>query len=109
MAVVIASSTSELDKHIKEAADRLVIIMFTSASCAACRTVDPKVSQMSAEYGNRVLFIKVDVNQSNEIAHRYHIHLLPTFMFLKYGKTLDKVSGADTVQLSKKINEHLNK
>lgn len=108
MSIATATTAADLDRYIKDAADKLVVIMFTSPGCAACTTVDPKVNQLSAEYGNRVLFIKVDVNKS-EIAHRYHIHLLPTFMFLKYGKSLDKFSGADATQLAKKINEYLAK
>lgn len=109
MSVTAAASSEEIDRKIQDAGERLVILMFTSTGCAACRNVDSKVRLLSAEFGDKVMFIKVDVNASDDIAHRYHIHLLPTFMFLKYGKTTDKFSGADFTQLIKKIKEQLKK
>lgn len=107
MAIVIANTVTDLDKQLHEAGDKLVVIMFTSESCAACRNIDPKVTQVSREYGDRIVVVKVNVNGSNDLAHRYHIHLLPTFLFMRYGKNLDKFSGADSTMLNLKIKELL--
>lgn len=108
MSIVIANTLSDLDRHLQEAKDKLAVIMFTSPGCAACRAVEPRVNQMATEFGNKVLFIKVDVAESSDLAHRYHIHLLPTFMFMRYGKSLEKFSGADAPLLNKKITSLLN-
>ena len=39
---------------------------------------------MSKEYTN-VVFIKVDVDEVEEVATEYNISCMPTFMFLKNG------------------------
>lgn len=109
MAILVANTVKELDNHLHEAGEKLAVIMFTSPTCAACRNINPKITQLSSEFGNKVVIIKVDVNESHDLAHRYHIHLLPTFMFMRYGKTLDKFSGADAPMLLKKITSLLNK
>lgn len=109
MSIVVAVTLDDLDRFLHDAREKLAVIMFTSPSCAACRSVEPKINQLATDFGNRVMFIKVDVNRSDNLAHRYHIHLLPTFMFMRYGKSLEKFSGADAPTLSKKINEILNK
>lgn len=109
MSIVIANSVDDLDRHLQDAKDKLAVIMFTSPGCAACRAVEPKVNQMAAtEFVNKVVFIKVDVAESSDLAHRYHIHLLPTFMFMRYGKSLEKFSGADAPMLNRKITTLLN-
>lgn len=109
MAIVMANSAAELDQQIHDAGDKLVVVMFTSDTCAACRNINPKVTQFAKEYGNRLKIIKVDVNQKNDLAQRYHIHLLPTFLFMRYGRSVDKFSGADGPMLNNKINTLLKK
>lgn len=109
MTIVTANTVQQLDKQMQEAGERLVVIMFTSPTCAACRNINPKISQLSTDFENKVVVIKVDVTESNDLAHRYHIHLLPTFMFMRYGKSVDKFSGSDATMLNNKIKSLLNK
>lgn len=109
MAILSASSSAQLDRHLHEAGDKLVVIMFSSDDCGACRLIAPKVTQLSRDMGAELRIVKVNIKDSGELIHRYHISLLPTFLFLRNGKNLDKFSGADAGKLDKKIKSLLKK
>lgn len=49
MAIVIANSATELERQIHDAGDKLVLVMFTSAQCAACRNINPTVTLLNKQ------------------------------------------------------------
>lgn len=107
MTIITVNSPSELDSQIKDAGDKWIVIMFTSPSCSACRYIYPTVTQLAKDYENKLKFIRVDINQNSELAHRYHIHMLPTFQFIHLGRTVDKLCGSDAKALGDKIKSVL--
>lgn len=53
-----------------------------------------------------VVFLKIDVDENEEIAGEYDITAMPTFVFLKAGAKLESFSGANITKLKETINEH---
>lgn len=58
--------------------DRPVVVDFYSPSCPPCRQLMPRLDDLAGEYGNRVLFVKVDVTHAGGLARRYGIRGVPT-------------------------------
>ncbi len=74
--------------------DKLVIIDFWAEWCGPCRMVAPIIEEISEEYKGKVLVAKVDVDTNPDISSKLGIRNIPTVMFFKNGKMVDKQVGA---------------
>ena len=50
-----------------------------------------------------MIFIKVDVDQAEEVSQKYDVEAMPTFIFFKDGKEVHRVVGANAEQLKADI------
>ncbi|KAF3772742.1 TPR repeat-containing thioredoxin [Nymphaea thermarum] len=105
--VIVIQSVNELASKFTAAKVllRLVVIYFTAAWCGPCRMISPVYSELAKKH-SQVAFLKVDIDQLREAAAEYNINSVPTFFFLRNGKELDKVVGADRRELERKLALH---
>ncbi len=61
--------------------------------------IAPVFHELSNEYGSRVQFIKVDVDENPEAAQKYGVSAMPTFLFIKGGEEVDRLMGANSERL----------
>ena len=52
----------------------------------------------SREFADAI-FLKVDVDECPEIAQRYQVMSMPTFLFVKHSNEVDRFSGASIEKL----------
>lgn len=71
-----------------------VMIDFWAEWCGPCRVIGPSVEEMAKEYEGRALIGKVNVDNNPGIASKFGIRNIPTLLFLKNGKVVDKHVGA---------------
>jgi thioredoxin 2 len=62
--------------------------------CGPCRMVAPVLDQLASEYAGRVKIAKLNVDENPMIASQYGIQSIPTMLFFKGGRMLDKAVGA---------------
>lgn len=72
---------------------RLVVVDFHALWCGPCKVQSPILKDVSAELGDRVRVIKIDVDQNPEIAGRFQIQGVPTLMIFKNGEIKYKQAG----------------
>ncbi|MBD3350533.1 MAG: hypothetical protein GF364_03505 [Candidatus Lokiarchaeota archaeon] len=97
----------EFDKIIEE--NKLVMVDIFTTWCGPCQIVRPIFQALSGEY-EQIKFISVDLDQSRWLgAHEdYGTNAIPTFLFLKDGKLVEKhVGGMDKEGFEKIIKEKL--
>jgi thioredoxin 1 len=78
--------------------NRPVIIDFHALWCGPCKTQSPILKQVADELGERVRIIKIDVDQNQVLASRYHIQSVPTLMIFKSGEVKYQQAGVHTKQ-----------
>ena len=74
--------------------DKLAMVDFWAVWCGPCRMVGPIVEELHNEYAITVVVGKVDVDNNRGIASEYGIMNIPTILFFKDGKIIDKQVGA---------------
>jgi thioredoxin 1 len=61
--------------------------------CGPCKLLGPIVEELATEQGDRVKFVKVNVDNAKELSQKYEIEGIPTLLFFKEGKVADRVVG----------------
>jgi thioredoxin 1 len=89
----------------------IVLVDFFAEWCGPCKMMLPVVAKIEEKYkekeGAKVL--KVDIDQAKEVAERYNIMGVPTFMVFKDGKNIEEVSGVQSEEaLIELIEKNLN-
>jgi len=71
-----------------------VFVDFWAEWCGPCRMVSPVVEELSNDYDGKVKFVKVNVDEANELASKYNIFSIPTLAIFKNGKLVNQQVGA---------------
>lgn len=84
------------DENIKEIINsgKPVVIDFWAEWCGPCRMVGPLVEELAKEYDGKVVIGKMDVDNNVDTPNEYGIRNIPTILFFKDGKLVDKQIGA---------------
>lgn len=62
--------------------------------CAPCRMLAPIVSELASEYDGKIVVGKCDVEENEDIAMEFGVRNIPTLLFFKDGKLVDKFVGS---------------
>ena len=79
MPVLEITTNSQLDQIL--ASNNQVIVDFGAQWCGPCKAAAPVYAKMS-EMNRAIVFTKVDVDSCKDIAARYQVSSLPTFVLL---------------------------
>ena len=98
------------DANYKEllAQDKLVVVDFWAEWCGPCRSIAPAVDELAAEFEGKAIIGKYNVDDDNALSSEMGIRNIPTFLFFKGGKLVDKQVGASSkADLKAKIEANL--
>ena len=62
--------------------------------CGPCRQIAPIVSELAEEFDGKLVVGKCDVEENDDIAMEFGVRNIPTLLFFKDGKLVDKFVGA---------------
>jgi len=75
-------------------AKKPVLVDFWAAWCKPCLIVAPILDELAEEYGDRIKFVKMDVDHNPKTAAGYSIKSIPTLLIFKSGKPVSHIVGA---------------
>lgn len=81
----------EFDELLK--GDRAVVCDFFATWCGPCRMLAPVMEELSEEFADKAVFVKVDVDECKDLAKRYEIRSIPLVGVFVGGELKDKSLG----------------
>ena len=70
-----------------------VIVDFWAEWCAPCKMLTPILEELSKEMNSHVSFVKVNLDENQNLAMKYSIRSIPTLLLFKEGELLDMKVG----------------
>lgn len=86
-------NAKEFEKEVLENKEP-VVADFWAEWCGPCRMLGPVFEKVSHEYKDKVKFVKINVDESNDLAQKYDVMSIPCVIFFKDGKEVDRFVGA---------------
>jgi len=89
-------------------ADKLAVLDFGSTGCQPCKRLEPILDELAGEYTDKIIIGHCDVGRGPNIARQFAVMAVPTVIFFKGGKEVERFMGAKSKeQVIELFDKHL--
>lgn len=100
-------NTEEFKNQV-EGGKGVVVVDFFATWCGPCNMLGPVFEQLGEEMKDDAKFLKLDIDQSLEIAQQFNVSTVPTMMVFKDGEAVDTMIGfMPKDKIESKVKAHL--
>ena len=90
---VIHATDSDFNQQVLES-DVPVLVDFWAPWCGPCKMIAPALDQLATEYAGKAKVVKVDIDQNQATALKYHVRSIPMLLVFKNGQVEATQVGA---------------
>jgi thioredoxin 1 len=93
-AVIKVTDETFQDLVLSASAGRAVLVDFWAQWCPPCHMLSPVLDEIAAEFSDKLIIAKVNVDENPATAQRYGILAMPTLTVFRNGEIISQVVGA---------------
>lgn len=93
MSEVPELTNGEFEKFVK---DGVVLIDFFAEWCMPCMMMSPIIEDISEQFFDKIKVGKINIDDNSEIADKFGVVSIPTFIIFNDGKVMKELNGAMT-------------
>ncbi|MFH1183144.1 MAG: thioredoxin [Candidatus Moraniibacteriota bacterium] len=97
-----ADFKKEVEDH-----EGLVLVDFWASWCGPCQSAAPIVDSVADEMKNKVKVVKLNVDENQSTASKFGVMSIPTFIFFRDGKEVERKVGLQSKEEFARIVESL--
>ena len=99
------TTSNEFDNEIK---DGLTLVDFSASWCGPCKMLTPVLEGLAEEMNGKAKIVKVDIDESRDLADKFQIVSVPTMIMFKDGERVDTMIGFSPKEgIQKALEAHL--
>jgi thioredoxin 1 len=91
MAVIIVKD-SEFDQVVLQS-KLPILVDFWAPWCSPCKTAEPILDELSESYKDKVVFVKVNIDENPTSSQKYNVLSIPATILFKNGKEVGRQIG----------------
>ena len=99
--MLVHFSKEGFDKALNDG--KLMMVDFWADWCGPCKMLSPVIDDLAKQYEGKAVVGKVNVDEEQELAIRYGVMSIPTVIFFKDGKEIDRKVGVMPPQVFTKV------
>lgn len=77
-----------------EKSDQVVLVDFFADWCGPCKMLAPVLDELAEETDGKAKIGKINVDQERDLAKKFRVMSVPSILFFKDGKEMDRMVGA---------------
>mgnify|MGYP005767315233 CR=1 FL=1 len=83
--------------------DKTILIDFWASWCGPCKMMSPVVDEIAEEMNGTVKVCKINIDEEQNLAVKYNVMSIPTFVVIKAGKEIGRTIGVQDKEEIKKL------
>ncbi len=102
---ILSLNDETFDKEVAQA-EGVVLVDFWATWCYPCKMIAPILEEIAKDYSGKIKVGKVEVDEAGAIASRFNVMNIPTLIFFKDGKEIERIVGVTTKEdIARKIDK----
>ena len=94
--MVIELNESNFEEEVLNS-DKTVLVDMFATWCGPCQIMSPLIEELSEENLPNIKICKLDIDESGDIAIRYGVMSIPTFLIFKKGEVVNSFVGVTDI------------
>lgn len=89
---VITINKNNFEEEVLKS-EKVVLIDFWASWCGPCRMMSPVIDEIAEEMGENIKVGKINIDEEKELAIKYDVMSIPTFIVFKNGNEVRRSVG----------------
>lgn len=90
---IVTLTSGNFEQEVLQSSEP-VMVDFWAQWCGPCRMVAPTLEQLADERTGKVKIAKLNIDEHQDLAYKFGVQSIPTFILFKNGQVADRMMGA---------------